>query len=290
MMDLLVERACGYRILRAASAALAGTLASALSLAGGCASSGDAGPAPGGVVVASSSPVSNIEAGRISEHVAERAVFVPWPAEGPASSADSGSTKRMVIIRSRRDDPQADGHGSSPTTWLINRTRVEPGAPLESAKLEREQKLVLTEGHSVALSQEINHVEKVRVEFEPPMWVLPARLPTDGSQCVFESVRMTVLAIDNPKDIRARGRVKHSVCYEADETLETPAGRFQAHRLVSRFNADLGTSRVENITTQWFVQDVGLVAEQRHEQSWALGVKIRDNRESWIVGSIDAMK
>lgn len=241
-------------------------------------------------VVESAAPSSVVQAERISEHVAERIEYIPWPTEDeiPTAHAATGQSPRLVITRERTDAPE--GMETTPmepiTSWLVRRYRLGAGDN-GTKSMVREARLVLTEGGSVALSQEKNLIEGVVVDFEPPLWVLPAMLPSGGEACVFESVKMTVHPSDALDKVKASGKVQHTVCYEADETLNTPAGRFRTHRLVSRFEADLGTSRVENITTQWFAPDLGIIAERRHEQTFALGVRIRDNQESWIASKVE---
>lgn len=262
-------------------------------------------------ITESTGPTSKVDASRITNDVSRRVVMVPWIAgrgEGGAgggrgesstsSSApsQSSSAERLTIIRQRRDEPNPDGHGVAPTSWHVRRFRTSDGtgvtfdagiATEPTPAPIREQHIVLTEGGSIALSSEVNRVEGVVVEFEPPMYVLPARLPLDGQQCVYENIRMVVRPLADRTLERASGKVRHSVCYEADETLRTPAGEFRAHRLVSRFSADLGASKIENVTTQWYVLGVGLIAERRHEQTWALGIRIRNNREGWIAAEVD---
>ncbi len=253
------------------------------------------------VITASAGPTSKVDASRITNDVSRRVVMVPWVSVSESgraeqSRASAASGERLTIIRQRRDEPNPDGHGVAPVSWYVRRFRTSEGvgvtfdagiAAAPAPTPVREQRIVLTEGGSISLSSETNRAEGVVVEFEPPMYVLPARLPLDGQQCVYENIRMVVRPLSDPDKERASGKVRHSVCYEADETLRTPAGEFRAHRLVSRFSANLGASKVENVTTQWYVQGVGLIAERRHEQTWALGIRIRNNQEGWIAAEVD---
>ncbi|HPO93117.1 MAG TPA: hypothetical protein PL072_06550 [Phycisphaerales bacterium] len=230
------------------------------------------------LVSESTPPAGAFEAESISSRAAQRVVLQPW-------GRNADPSQRLTVTRERTTNDQNEGLNIVRETWVLKRTRTG-GKSDPDKQPEREQRLVLTEGGSVALSDEINRTEGFKIEFEPPLYVLPAELPASGSPCVFEEVKMTVRPLSDLSRVEASGKVRHSVCYEADETLRSPAGPLRTHRLVSRFSADLGPSKVENITTQWYVEGVGLVAERRHEQTWALGLKIRNNRESWIAAEI----
>ena len=85
--------------------------------------------------------------------------------------------------------------------------------------------------------------------------------------------------------VEASGKVRHSVCYEADETLRSPRRPLRTHRLVSRSSADLGPSR-SRTSRRSGTSRASASSPRRHEQTWALGLKIRNNRESWIAAEI----
>lgn len=270
--------------------ALAVTLLTGLA---GCSTPGDSAPvepSESGVVASVGEPSSMVLAEAISVAVASRSEFVPWPAEGQPTAGDSDTV--MVVTRERQD-PEIDATpheaamaGLAPRAWIVRRFLKNQANPEGSGgKLLREMRLVRTEAGGLAISEEVNHTEGVRVEFTPPMYVLPAELPIGGEQCVYEDIHMVVRPIDQPDRVKAQGTVRHVVCYEADETLRTPAGEYKAHRVMSRFEADLGASKIENVSDQWYVPGIGLVAERRHEQTRALGLLIRNNRDAWVLSS-----
>lgn len=263
----------------------------------GCASAPSAEapqPSADGAVADSAAPTSRVLAERISVNVSSRSVFDRWRDAGGRPAADTPSrAQRMVVTReiepAAADAPEAHTLGMPARAWVVRRFLMNAGETSDDADaagtLARQMRIVRTEGGGLAISEEINHTEGVRVEFTPPMYILPAELPLDREECVFEDIKMVVRDADRPDRIKAEGTVRHVVCYEADETIRTPAGSFLAHRISSRFEADMGASRVENVTIQWFVPEVGLIAERRHEITRALGVTIRSNRDEWILRS-----
>lgn len=281
--------------LAARTSLLLGVLGASLALTACSSGPSAVAPAPdqGGIVAESAPPTSSVLAEKISIDVASRLEFVRWSeVDDPSQSvSDSTPSRRVMVVTREAETPHADHDGQyapgmPARAWKVRRFLLRPGDPAgegSAGRLIREMRVVSTEGGGLAISEEINHVEGVRVEFTPPMYILPGELPLDGEQCVYENIKMVVRPIDRPDRIRAQGIVRHVVCYEADEVVRTPAGLFRAHRIMSRFEADLGGSKIENVTHQWFVPGVGLVAERRHETTKAVGFTIRNNREDWIV-------
>lgn len=188
-----------------------------------------------------------------------RAEFAPW---------ETGDNDRLLI---ERGEPDARGR------YTQQRWTASEGA----RTLAREQRLVAGADGSVRLAEEINHAEKVEVVFDPPLVVVPAALSV-GSESL-ERARMTVHPIGDRARTRARGTVEQTIGVGPSVRVRTPAGEFVAVPLVSEFRADLGASKVQNRTETWLAPGVGIVAEQRHERTTALGVPIRNNRESWVL-------
>lgn len=187
------------------------------------------------------------------------AAFAPWDAD------ESG---RLEIERTEPDD---QGRFVQ-MRWAVGDAGRAP---------VRRQRLSMGDDGAVLLAEEINHAEKVEVVFEPPMVVVPAVLKP-GIE-LRQQARMTVHPLGDRSRTRARGAVEQTVAVGAARRVRTPAGEFVALPLTSEFRADLGASRVMNRTETWLAPGVGMVAEQRHERTTALGVPIRNNRESWVV-------
>ncbi len=233
-------------------------------------------PSHDGVVSKTAEPSSGVRAQSISVQVPSRSTFKAWTSK-PVD---------RTLVMTREREVVEPGTDAAARAWIIRRFVVDPADPEGSGgKLTRESRIVVTEGGGIAISRELNYSENVRVEFTPPMSIIPAELRSGGAHTSGD-VRMVVRPLNRPDQIKAQGTVRHSTTYEADETLRTPAGTFETYRLVSRFEADLGASTVENVTYQWFAPDIGMVAERRHEQTRALGLTIRNNREEWVLAGL----
>jgi hypothetical protein len=169
--------------------------------------------------------------------------------------------------------------GDGGETRLVRTLREGTSAP----RVAREQLLRAMPEGSVELSREINHREGVVVIFEPPLVVLPREVEPDRPWT--QKVHMRVHPIGNLKRTRAQGEVLNTISVEAQERLVTPAGIFDAVKIVSVFEADLGATTVRNQTEQWFASDprVGIVVERRHEKTTLVGVAIRDSTETWVL-------
>ncbi|MBX3404254.1 MAG: hypothetical protein KF699_12665 [Phycisphaeraceae bacterium] len=188
-----------------------------------------------------------------------RAVFAPWESDGSA---------RLEIERAEPDD----------SGRYVQRRWAVRGA---ERTLVREQRLVSGDDGAVLLAEEINHAEKVEVVFTPPLVVVPALL-TSGVEAR-QRARMAVYPLGDRARTRARGTVEQTIVVGQTVRVRTPAGECDARTLVSEFRADLGASKVQNRTETWLAPGIGIIAEQRQERTTALGVPIRNNRESWVV-------
>jgi hypothetical protein len=148
-------------------------------------------------------------------------------------------------------------------------------------KLIREQKLLVREDGAIVLAEEINHAEGVEVVFDPPLVVLPANVETSAT--VTNEGRMVVHPLGDRGRVRAKGTVRDTSTCVGSWRVSTPAGEFDAWKLTSSFDADLGASRVHNETEIWIVPGIGIISERRREKTMVFGVAIRNNAESWIL-------
>jgi len=181
-----------------------------------------------------------------------------------------GGQRRLII---KRGPMPGGGEGG----YQQQRFLVEGG----KETLIREQKLLVREDGAVVLAEEINHAEGVEVVFDPPLVVLPASIET--SSTVTSEGRMTVHPLGDRSRVRAKGTVKDSSTCLGAWRISTPAGEFDAWKLTSTFDANLGASRVQNETEIWVVPGIGIVSERRREKTMVFGVAIRNNAESWLI-------
>ena len=66
------------------------------------------------------------------------------------------------------------------------------------------------------------------------------------------------------------GTARLTITYDADQTLETPAGRFDCHRLIVECEAEFGLGSLEVYSTMYHADGVGLVAEHYTEEGRVL--------------------
>lgn len=133
----------------------------------------------------------------------------------------------------------------------------------------------------VAMLQTVEHADKVVTSFEPPLVVLPGRL--DGGSTLRQTLRMVVRPIGKPETIQSEGAASNELTYVADETVETPAGTFEAARVRSVLKVKLGTANVTATTDAWYAPGVGLVAQRRQERVTVFGVPVREGRTGWVL-------
>lgn len=193
------------------------------------------------------------------------AVFRPWGRE---------SDDRLTITRSTP--------AGSPTQWATSR-RLARGSISEET-------VEVTPAGDLAIATQSNHRERVLVEFEPPLVVVPAGLKA-GSEPFAQDLSMVVHPIDNRRQVRAKGKARNEIVYQGVQRLETPAGTFDnARKLTSTLTADLPPSKVRNVTEQWFVDGIGLVAERRTERTEVMGLAVRNNAEAWWLAEAPATR
>lgn len=202
----------------------------------------------------------------------------------PRGAVEAGAIRAsgdVEVIRLRRVEGRGAGvmelrySERSDGGWVIERVLPEEGdKPVRTDAFR-----VLDDG-SIAIVRTIDHGEGVEVHFDPHMVVLPASL--EPGRSVAQSFEMRVHPVGDPDRTRASGSAEHTVTYEAEGRVVTPAGTFDAHLVRGVLEADLGPSRVRNETLRWYSPGRGLVAEWRSERTRALLVTVRSSTEAWV--------
>lgn len=247
------------------------TPATAIGLSG-CAShpTPAAAGAPGNPVQSTSGAEGSIQPVRL---------YTSGPLNANFAAADKdGPTLRIEFVT--EPDPAAAGQ------WRhAERREYRSDRAGDARTLAGVDKLTRLGDGSISMAKQTNHAESVEVVFEPGLVVLPAALNPDTP---FEqSITMTVHPIGDPGRVRARGRVRQTVTFAGRDAINTPAGQFNAARVLSLFEADLGATSVKNRTEQWLAEGAGLVAERRSERTTVLGVVIRSKDEFWLLKGAD---
>lgn len=146
---------------------------------------------------------------------------------------------------------------------------------------QRIEKLEAGEDGSLML-RELDNIEKgVIIRFNPPVMVVPARL--EPGKPVTTTARMTILERADPTNVRSSGKMKVTVVYDATQTLNTPAGRFDCHRVRLNWDADFGFGSTHSAITCYYNEKVGLVAEDYQSRTTILLFK--DSRQITAVMS-----
>ena len=133
---------------------------------------------------------------------------------------------------------------------------------------QRIEFLTVAADGSVVLDRLENIERGVIVKLNPPVAVLPARL--EPNRPVRHDVRMTVYDRGNPSQVKSSGKAVITVRYDADQTLSTPAGRFDCHRIRLTWDADFGFGTTASTTTCYYAEGVGLIAEDYDAQTTIL--------------------
>ena len=190
------------------------------------------------------------------------------------------------------DGPERSSYramGEEPGTLEVERapgdagmTRVTERISMgEGAISEREVLVRVRDDGGVEMVREINHAEKVIVDFEPALLVYPALLAPGES--VEQRLRMVVHPMRNPERVQAQGDVVHTIRFEGVESIETGThGTVEGWKLVSVLQADLGGPQVVNESQEWFAPGLGIVARKKMERTTLLGMRVRANNEWWV--------
>lgn len=196
--------------------------------------------------------------------------YVPWEPDQPGP----------VALRIERDAPAPDG-----APWHVRRytTRADGRESLETDYL-----YILTPEGDVAISEMIEHADRVEVVFDPPLIVIPATLERGDTRT--QSTRMTVHPLGDRSRTQNAGDAVNEITYVDNERVRTPAldadaPAFPARHLRTTMTANLGGPQVRNVTDIWLVDGLGIVSEQRHERTTLLGAPVRNNVQRWALAA-----
>jgi hypothetical protein len=119
------------------------------------------------------------------------------------------------------------------------------------------------------VEREIDMTEKVEVTYEPALQMLPAQL-TRGEP-VSNTVRMTVRNLADGK-VRDQGTCELTCEFVGVETVQTPAGDFEAHIVHATRRIDLALAKVLVEVEESYAVGVGTVVETIRRDTKALGL------------------
>lgn len=237
---------------------------------------GEPAPRPRPATAEAAPPTSEgpLLAERASVRVEPVMTYVPW------EESETGP----VRLRVERDPPtEAGAPEGARAAWRVRRIlTARDGAE----QLDADYGYILTDEGAVAISEMIDHAERIEVVFDPPLLVLPAELEVGESQT--QRTRMTVHPMGDRSKTRNAGEVVNEITYEGNERVRTPAlprGRpaWPARHVRSVFMASIGGPQIRNETETWFVDGLGVVSEQRHERTTIFGAAVRNNLERWAL-------
>lgn len=226
-------------------------------------------------------------AGNLAEpEEATTAAVTPEAATPLTAQEASVDVRPVAIFRSAPDRSRSmrieRGRPGSEGRWTVKR---ETASSTEGPWIAQvEQVMVLNSSGEVALSEEINHEERVELVFDPPMVVMPARLAPGQAGAVEQTGELRVYPIGNRRKTKAQGPFRQRIEHQGAERVELGLGEGNtvvAQHVVHQFTASLPPAEVSNRTDQWIIPRIGLVAETRQERTRVFGVPTRNNLESW---------
>lgn len=186
-----------------------------------------------------------------------------------------------IALRVLREQSESGG-------WTVRRWLLP--APGASERLVNQQHYLITP-EGLFLAEQLDHVERVEVVFEPPMLLIPSVMsPGDRHE---QALHMTVHPLGNRKRVRAEGPARSIVEYLGQDRIDRSGGQISAALIRHHLTATLGAANVNNTTDQWLlpIRDHGaesawsLIAERRTEQTRVLGLQTRANREHWVLSA-----
>ena len=122
---------------------------------------------------------------------------------------------------------------------------------------------------SVVLPREDDLHEKVRVEYDPPLLVLPARLGEGEIKRVTSKVAVTVLETGAP---RASGECVSTIAEIHERQIKTPAGTVNAYVVRQVRSMSLSVAKVGVVIDTSYAQVGGLVEQEYWEARKMLGL------------------
>ena len=113
---------------------------------------------------------------------------------------------------------------------------------------------------------------------------MPGLWPVDGRE---QSFTIRLPRVSNPKSIREKGTATATMTVESIDTVETPAGTFQAVRVRIDFRSDLSAANAHRVTERWYTKEHGLIAEQFRETVKAFGLTVEQNERAIVLVETD---
>ncbi len=146
---------------------------------------------------------------------------------------------------------------------------ADPSAPWEYKRLgQRVERVRRAADGSVMLESLVNLDKNIIAKFTPALCVMTATL--DPGSVHETKAEMFVVSREHPKHKKADGTGVMTVVYDADQTLTTPAGKFECHRIRVTCDADFGLGSTHSVSTYYYADKIGLVAECYDSQSTLL--------------------
>lgn len=135
---------------------------------------------------------------------------------------------------------------------------------------EQRASVVRREDGRLALLETTDYPNNAVTTFDPPLLLIEKGM-SEGKG-VESQHQVVVRALDDDSKIVDRGTAEQTLVREADQTLLLPDGRsHRAVRLRRTLRLALGRATVEEVTTSWYVPELGLAAEQSREQVKVFG-------------------
>ena len=128
--------------------------------------------------------------------------------------------------------------------------------------------LKVNQDQTVLLLEEQDYIQQVKVVYNPPIKVIPSDLLHDKSQTL--TSKMTVYSL-NGKTQRDKGTCTVTLKVLGKQTLNTPAGKFEAIVIQTLRKLQLGLARGTVKTLDYYVPHVGLVAHKIQRKLITMG-------------------
>lgn len=215
-------------------------------------------------------PATPMDAGKLTIAAARTLVY------------DTDQGGRMTVVQ----DALPDCHCAGRSWWVKYYAGNAGGA---TGVPERELRMTIDMNGYISTTEEINRIDKVEIEYTPPLVVIPDKLPVEstGNAGFEQTVRMVVHPLGKRDKVKTSGTAHNAVRYAGDERVRTGAGEFTGRKLLSTVTADLSLAKSVNTSEQWWADGVGLLMKREHEATRGpLGFKIRDNQTMMILSSI----
>lgn len=208
-----------------------------------------------------------------------RAAAMDVPARTVSLPLDPDRDATQIAERIREARPGDDGW----IRWTVTRRVLTGKPPTVDPTGGSVLHLALTDTGDVVLEKQIEAADGVTTTFTPPMIILPASLAP--GQTFEQAFAMRSVLTDRPDRERGSGPATQTTTLAAWERIATPAGEHLAARIEAVLRAKLGPASVTSTSTTWYAPGLGILAETRREEVTVMGLKIRDQRQGWVLQS-----